>query len=137
MVYGTSYGVSAMASAAATINAPKSRITPVFSTASHLTSAATASVKRSGPVTHTPSQVNSAASNFRQLFGGSAAVAVATPIAAPQFTTPANPPFVPSFRTATITDGRSVWPLNSTYFASKDTAQWIANKYGTGQVFET
>jgi hypothetical protein len=51
--------------------------------------------------------------------------------------TPVNPPFVPSFRTATITDGVNVWGLNSNYFATKDTAQWIANKYGTGQVIET
>jgi hypothetical protein len=34
-------------------------------------------------------------------------------------------------------DGNPVsWNLNSTYFATKDTAQWIANKYGTGKVIE-
>ena len=53
----------------------------------------------------------------RQLFGGA--------------------PFVPAFRPATVTDGSSVWALNHDYFATKDTAQWIANKYGTGEVVET
>src|SRR2546421_728953 len=49
----------------------------------------------------------------------------------------ADPAFVPTFRSATVTDGVNVWPLNSNYFASKETAQWIANKYGIGQVIET
>src|SRR5260370_7892750 len=53
----------------------------------------------------------------RQLFGGA--------------------PFVPAFRQATVNDGSSVWALNHDYFATKDTAQWIANKYGTGEVVET
>jgi hypothetical protein len=46
-------------------------------------------------------------------------------------------PFIPAFRPATVTDGSAVWALNHDYFATKDTAQWIANKYGTGQVIET
>ena len=46
-------------------------------------------------------------------------------------------PFVPAFRTATVTDGSAVWALNKDYFATRDTAQWIANKYGTGEVVET
>src|SRR5579872_2661528 len=46
-------------------------------------------------------------------------------------------PFVPAFRQATVTDGSSLWALNHDYFATRDTAQWIANKYGTGEVVET
>jgi hypothetical protein len=68
------------------------------------------------------SQIATAASVTRQLFGGQAADTA---------------PFVPAFRNATITDGTSNWGLNHDYFATKDTAQWIANKYGTGQVIET
>ncbi len=45
--------------------------------------------------------------------------------------------FVPTFQTATVTDGTTVWPANSDYFASQQTAQWIANKYGTGQLVTT
>src|SRR5260370_31059310 len=46
-------------------------------------------------------------------------------------------PFVPAFRTATVTDGSAVWALNKDYFATRDTAQSIANKYSTGEVVET
>lgn len=77
------------------------------------------------------SQGNSAANDFRQLFGGVAGVVP------PPDPTPATPPFVPSFRSAVGTDGTQQWNLNHDYFATKDTAQWIANKYGNGQVFET
>ena len=70
------------------------------------------------------SQTAAASSPLRQLFGASSA-----PVA--------DPPFAPAFRNATGTDGQITWSLNSTYFATKDTAQWIANKYGTGQVIET
>ena len=54
---------------------------------------------------------------------------------------PPAPAFVPAFRTAIGSgldnEGNPVsWNLNSTYFATKDTAQWIANKYGTGKVSE-
>jgi hypothetical protein len=83
------------------------------------------------PAADPSSQVNSAAADFRQLFSGTPATT------SPQAITTANPSFVPAFRTATITDGTNVWGLNHDYFASKDTAQWIANKYGTGQVIET
>ena len=37
---------------------------------------------------------------------------------------------------AAITDGVQVWGLNHTYFATLETAQWIANRYGTGQTIE-
>jgi len=50
--------------------------------------------------------------------------------------TPVDPPFEPTFRTATGTDGVITWSLNSTYFATKETAQWIANKFGLGEVTE-
>ena len=30
-----------------------------------------------------------------------------------------------------------MWNANSNYFASQQTAQWIANKYGTGQLVTT
>jgi hypothetical protein len=44
--------------------------------------------------------------------------------------------FIPIFRAATITDGVQTWGLNHTYFATRETAQWIANQYGTGEVVE-
>ncbi len=47
-----------------------------------------------------------------------------------------TPSFHPTFREAFVTDGIQVWGLNRDYFADFGTAQWIANKYGTGQVFE-
>jgi hypothetical protein len=36
-----------------------------------------------------------------------------------------------------VTDGVNSWSLNHDYFATQATAQWIANKYGTGQVIST
>jgi len=43
--------------------------------------------------------------------------------------------FVPSFRTATGSDGLSEpWELNSEYFATRETAQFIADKFGDGTV---
>ncbi len=44
--------------------------------------------------------------------------------------------FVPSFRPAFGSDGQQQWPLNSEYFATKETAEYMATKYGTGQVLE-
>jgi hypothetical protein len=145
MVHGTSsHRVTAIPTVAPHINTPRARTTPVFSVGSQLTAATAGSVKQSPsnaalttPATDPQSQVNSAAADFRQLFGGGSAAPTPVRSISAQNTTLANPPFVPSFRTATITDGNHVWPLNSTYFATKDTAQWIANKYGTGQVIET
>jgi hypothetical protein len=143
MVYGTSiHRPTALPAVAPRINTVKAKTTPVFSVISKQTPTAVASVKQS-PILAAPatlvttpqSQVPSAAADFRQLFGGGSAVP--SVVSTPAVATPVNPPFVPSFRTATITDGVSVWGLNSNYFATKDTAQWIANKYGTGQVIET
>ena len=59
---------------------------------------------------------------------------VATPPVISQIV--ADPPFVPEFRKATGTDGVISWSLNSTYFATKETAQWIADKFGAGEVVE-
>src|SRR5438874_6818833 len=50
---------------------------------------------------------------LRQLFGASTSAAVT------------DPPFKPAFRSATGTDGQITWNLNSQYFATKETAQWI------------
>jgi hypothetical protein len=48
----------------------------------------------------------------------------------------ANPPFVPKFQqnleVVSAYGGSSA--LNPIYFATPETAQWIANKYGTGEV---
>lgn len=85
----------------------KSSKTPAFSLSSLIAPKVDVTPIPAGRITETA----------RQLFGGA--------------------PFVPAFRTATVTDGVSTWALNHDYFASKDTAQWIANKYGTGQVIET
>jgi hypothetical protein len=145
MVHGTSiHRPTAIPTVAPHVNTSRVRTTPVFSIGSHLTSATPASVKRSPsdaaspiPTTDSQGQVNSAAADFRQLFGGGSSAPTPVQSISAQNTTLANPPFVPSFRTATITDGTNVWGLNHDYFASKDTAQWIANKYGTGQIIET
>jgi hypothetical protein len=107
------------------------------------------------------SQTSDGANDFRQLFNG--IVPLATPYttraasdamnfgpspnlsvvsgaalpASPAAATSVQPPFVPVFQGATVTDGTNVWQLNPTYFADPATAQWIANKYGTGQVVQT
>ena len=106
---------------------------PVAAEAKQLLASATPPSVRSGSA----SQANSGAAGFRQLFSSSPAAAT---FVAADAVLPA-PPFVPSFRTAfgsgVGNDGKPIsWNLNSTYFATKDTAQWIANKYGTGQVIE-
>lgn len=47
------------------------------------------------------------------------------------------PSFVPAFRQATGSDGLSTpWALNSDYFPTRETAQFIADKYGDGGVTE-
>ena len=143
MVNGTSiHRPTAFPAVAPRINSVKAKTTPVFSVISKQASTAIASLKQS-PISATPttlvttpqSQVPSASADFRQLFGGGSSAPSA--VVTPSVVAPVNPPFVPSFRTATVTDGVNVWGLNSNYFATKDTAQWIANKYGTGQVIET
>jgi hypothetical protein len=46
--------------------------------------------------------------------------------------------FIPEFRTAFVTDSRTgaTYPANSDYFATERTAQFIAEKYGDGAIFE-
>jgi len=41
---------------------------------------------------------------------------------------------VPVFEDAVVTDGVNSWNLNPDYFATQQTAQWIANQYGNGQL---
>jgi hypothetical protein len=143
MVNGTSiHRPTALPAVTPRINSVKAKTTPVFSVISKQAPTSLASLKQS-PISAAPttlvstpqSQVPSAAADFRQLFGGGSPGP--SVVSTPALATPVNPPFVPSFRTATVTDGVNVWGLNSNYFATKDTAQWIANKYGTGQVIET
>ncbi len=123
--------------------------TPAFSIDSVLSEPATSSASH-GPVASAPaapaapartaaSQSLAASSEFRQLFGQSSAApatvtaAVTTPAVVTPRAAEAQQPeasFVPSFRAATgATPGYDVWSLNRTYFASPQTAQWIANKY--------
>ena len=48
-------------------------------------------------------------------------------------------PFAPLYRSATVTLTAGVpasWSLNPNYFASRETADWVAKKYGTGEVVE-
>lgn len=50
----------------------------------------------------------------------------------------AGPAFVPAFHPATLYsayDGAR-YPLNADFFATRETAQWVANKYGTGEIVE-
>ena len=52
---------------------------------------------------------------------------------------PAAPPFVPQFLTnvrVLDSDHGTSEPLNPAYFATRDTAQYIADKFGTGQLIE-
>jgi hypothetical protein len=66
---------------------------------------------------------------------GAAAQAAAAPKADPW---PAKP-FAPLYRSATVTLTAGVpasWSLNPDYFASRETADWVAKKYGTGEVVE-
>jgi len=145
MVNGTSiHRPTALPTVAPRINSAKAKTTPVFSVISRQAPPPMASLKqspisaaRATLVTTPQSQVPSAAADFRQLFGSLPDPTVPSTVLTPVVVAPVNPPFVPSFRTATVTDGVNVWGLNSNYFATKDTAQWIANKYGTGQVIET
>lgn len=49
---------------------------------------------------------------------------------------PDPPPFIPTFRKAQGTDGVISWGLNQNYFATQETAEYIAKKYGDGKVYE-
>ena len=136
--------VAAMPVAVARVSPTRTRTTPLFSVSRTLPSPVGsgarqtfASMTPQAVTSGSQSQVNSGAADFRQLFSSS-------PIAAPVAAADTAPPalaFVPAFRAATGSgvgnDGNPVsWNLNSTYFATKDTAQWIADKYGTGRVIE-
>lgn len=44
--------------------------------------------------------------------------------------------FIPHFRKVTGTDGTNTWPLSEEYFADISTAQYMADKYGTGELVE-
>jgi hypothetical protein len=102
--------------------------------------AAAASAGSGGPGTpaarafEVNSQSDAPAVGLRQLFGASLLRIAPGPV---PVATAADTPFIPAFRTATGSDGTVSWKLNSNYFATKETAQWIANKYGTGEVIET
>ena len=136
MVQGTSiHRPTALPAVAPRTNGVKSRTSAVFSVISRPSPTTVASVKKSPAsaapatlVTTPQSQVPGTGLDIRQLFSGLPASIV---------TAPADATFVPTFRAAIVTDGVSQWALNHDYFATKDTAQWIANKYGTGQVIET
>ncbi len=137
--------------------------TPAFSVSS-LTGSSSASAAPAAGVTGaadsgSTGQTPNAANDFRQLFGG--IVPLATPYttkaasdetnfgnppvpgappssaASPADATTAATPFVPVFQTATVTDGTNVWQMNTNYFADQATAQWLANRYGNGQVVQT
>ena len=104
------------------VNSQRGQKHPVFSVDTGTSSAVPVAPKRASAAVAAPSQLNAGEADFRQLFSAPAAIAVS--------------PFVPLFRTATGTDGVQVWGLNQTYFATRETAQWIANRYGTGQTVE-
>jgi len=101
------------------------------------------------------SQVSDTTGVSGQFFGGWTAVAPsqhapvttpfdpqpAAPTAPAETQTPAAPsaPFVPQFLTnvqETSAMGGGPWPLNQAYFATQETAQFIADKFGTGQIVQ-
>ncbi|HKX00393.1 MAG TPA: hypothetical protein VJN43_21825 [Bryobacteraceae bacterium] len=46
-------------------------------------------------------------------------------------------PFVPQFQNVQVLSSfGGAWDLNPTYFATRETADWLAKKYGTGEVVE-
>jgi hypothetical protein len=103
------------------------------------------------------SQVSAASSDSGQFFGGWTATATthapkptpfdpqpsaaSTPAAAttaPTTPSAANTPFVPQFESGVevVSAMGGSWPLNPDYFATQQTAQYIANQFGTGQVIQ-
>ena len=84
-----------------------------------------------------PSEIKTEPSSFQQLFGGMSASAAAPAKGPP--TDASEVLFAPKFKTANGFDSISgmTWKLNDTYFADEDTANWVAGKYGTGEVRES
>jgi hypothetical protein len=122
--------LAALPLAATRVSPTRVQQRPVFSIATSPSTVAPVAPKPASPgaaaAVSTPaaaSQVNANVADLRQLFSGLPAAT-------------ADLSFVPTFRTATGTDGLQTWSLNRTYFASLETAQWIANRYGTGQTIE-
>jgi len=129
MVNGTSlWRLAAGPLAAPRVSPTRERRSSAFSINSGISAPAAAAPKRASAAPGAESQANAGTTDFRQLFSGYPAN--------PALSLITTPPFVPVFRTATITDRVQVWSLNHTYFATQKTAQWIANRYGTGQVVE-
>lgn len=100
------------------------------------------------------SQVSATSGGSGQFFGGWTASATTQhapvptpfdpqPAAAPVPAETQNPaaapaPFVPQFLTnvQVISDMGGSWPLNPAYFATQQTAQYMADKFGTGQIVQ-
>jgi len=100
------------------------------------------------------SQVSASGSGSGQFFGGWTATPatqhapVPTPFdpqpapaaASADAQTPAaaSAPFVPQFlpNVQVISEFGDSWPLNPAYFATQQTAQYIADKFGTGQIVQ-
>lgn len=90
----------------------------------------------------TQNTVSSGVSRSRSRAGEVFSDQLARQISAGSTGTPRQPAvgsteFTPKFREAFVT---GLWgitvPLNPAYFATLETAQWIAQKYGTGEVVE-
>src|SRR5258708_35085606 len=101
MVNGTSLRRLAAHIAAPRVNPSRVRRSPAFSVNSGVSAAAAAAPKRTSAAQEPQSQANAAVPDARQLFGGYAANPALSLIGT-------TPPFVPAFRTATITDGVQV-----------------------------
>ena len=101
------------------------------------------------------SQVSAAGGGSVQFFGGWTATPTTqhSPVPAPSDPQPAAAaaptatqtpaaepaPFVPQFLTnvqETSSMGGGPWPLNPAYFATEQTAQYMADKFGTGQIVQ-
>lgn len=94
------------------------------------------------------SQVSASSSSAGQFFGGWTTKAAAPP--GPQAAAPStapetqtdessSAPFVPQFMTNVVESsamGGGPWPLNPAYFATQETAQYIADKFGTGKIVQ-
>ena len=129
-------GVTARRAAVMTVaTSSRAKKTPMFSVNSASSQGLSGAGTQRLTTTAVSSQTPAASGGLRQLFGALSAAPVVAPVA------PADPPFTPAFRSATGStavgaDVQITWNLNSNYFATKETAQWIANKYGTGEVIE-